>query len=180
MNVHDDHAEVTLARVSCVNAPWISPPNRGKRDALVSLHNDHYLWTEHGDTIGFVRIYTAHREIKDLFYIPPRFVGQDLLSNNLYLLKYLCPISGKTVQQEIERLIARVPHKGVQVGGYAVGHVAKIFVDNLINDMLRAIRNATHSGYHDQAGRLWFEAPIKREHLSVRTVGELRRAGLIQ
>jgi hypothetical protein len=187
---HDDEIELIVAKVSCVNAPWISPHNRGKRDALVTLHNnDHFLWTERGDTIGWVRIISAAKQMTDLVYVPEKFVGQDLISDSLYLLKYICPISGKTVQEEIQELSSRLSSKvrhpvgkpAVKVGGMALGYVAKVFVDRAIGKVLDLIRQATHSGYHEvSTGNLYFDAPIKESHLSIRTVGELRRAGLMK
>jgi len=177
---HDDSVELLIAQVSCIDAPWISPHNRGKRDAIVSLHNDDgFLWTEGGDTVGWARIrVTMQDRMADLMYVPQRFVGQDIISDNLYLLRYICPVSGKTVQQEINELSSRLRHPVARIGGFVVGHVAKMFVDQVIDDVLRTVRNATHSGYHDISnGKLFFDSPIKKQHLSYTTVGDLRRAG---
>jgi hypothetical protein len=176
----EDDKELLVARVSCVNAPWISPHNRGKRDAQITLHNNgSYLWSENGDTVGWAHVYSkTDSRMTDLFYVPQRFVGQDLIADNLYLLKYVCPVSGKTVQQEINELTAKMRHPAARAGGFVLGHVARFFVDESISTVLRVIRNTVHSGYHEaRTGRLFFDAPIRREHLYVATVGELRRAG---
>ena len=48
----------------------------------------------------------------------------------------------------------------------------------LISDSLRVIRSCKSPGYFDvHSGNKWFDAPIKRHHLRIRTVGDLRRAG---
>ena len=176
----DENTELLVARVSCINAPWISPHNRGKRDALVSLHNDDgFLWAEGGDTVGWAHIRaTMQNRMANLLYVPQRFVGQDLIADNLYLLKYICPVSGKTVQQEINEMSSRMRHPAARAGGLVLGLVAKLFVDHVIDDVLRAIRNATHSGYYDVSTlQLFFDAPIKKGDMFYATVGELRRAG---
>jgi hypothetical protein len=177
---HNDDKELLTAQVSYVNAPHISPHHRGKRAVLVALHKDHFLWAEDGDTVGFIQICSHENEMVDLIYVPEKFVGRELGSDDHYLLKYLCPASGKTVQQEMMQVVARTSHRGVKGDGFALGCLARFFVSRLINDSLRAIRKARCPGYFDVVtGNNWFDAPIKRHHLRVRTVNDLRRAGLL-
>jgi hypothetical protein len=66
-------------------------------------------------------------------------------------------------------------------GGFALGCLARFFVSRLVIDSLHAIHNSRHPGYYDViTGNKWFDAPIKRHHLRIRTVGDVRRAGLLK
>jgi hypothetical protein len=174
----NDNKELLTAQVSCVDAPHISPHNRGKRDVVIPLYQDHFLWAEDGDTVGFVRICSQDNEIIDLIYVSEKYVGKTLDSDAHYFLKYVCPASGLMVQRELQQVVPRTPHRGCKAGRYALGCLARFLVGRLISDSLQVIRSSTSPGYFDVlSGKKWFDAPIKRNHLRIRTVGELRRAG---
>lgn len=176
----DDDKELLTAQVSFSNAPHIPPHNRGKRAVLIALYQDHFLWADDRNTVGFLRICSEENQVHDLIYVPDRFVGQDLASADHYLLDYICPATGMTVQQEIQQVLPRTPARGVNTGRFALGCL-RFFVDRLVLDSLHVICNSRNPGYYDVfTGNKWFDAPIKRHHLHIRSVGDLRRAGLLK
>jgi hypothetical protein len=174
----DDGKELLTAQVTYSDAPHISPHHRGKRDVVVPLYQDHFLWAEDGDTVGLIRICSQENEIVDLICVSEKYVGKTLACDDHYFLNYVCPASGMTVQQELQQVVPRTAHRSGKAGRYALGCLARFLVGRLISDSLRVIRNSKSPWYFDVlSGNKWFDAPIKRHHLRIRTVGDLRRAG---
>lgn len=179
-NPNPDDQKMLIAQVSCVDASHISPPNRGKK-CRVSLHNGHFLWTEDGDTVGYVAIHSGvDGQSKHLLYVPRSFVGQAFLARNLPLLGYMCPATGTLVSEGVKQLSARLPHGVIQSSVQALGRVAGFFSEQLIDSVIRTFSQSIQPGYHEIGTDLvYFDAPIRRSDLSVHSVEELRRAGLL-